>query len=95
MTFVIIGCVAGIIIIEMVGKRIMKAGMKMEHYFSEVEISCEVDGHTYVVIAPNCNLACQSWTAYAADPDCNFSWADAAYMNRLTNELFLTRELMR
>ena len=95
MTFVIIGCVAGILIYEMVGNSVMKTRMKTQAFFNDVQIACDVDGHTYVVNSPNCNLACQAWVAFAADPDCNFSWSDAAYMKRLTAELFAEIEANR
>lgn len=95
MTLVLFLCVAGVFAVEFCGKSLCNRFVTSIEETDGVCMACEIDGHTYVVHAPTCNLACQAWIAFAADPDCNFTWADAAHMKRVTLEFFLKLESKR
>lgn len=94
MTFAIIGCVAGIFLIEYLGKTFSRTRFEKTEV-SGVAIACEIKGHTYVVSAPDAETACQAWAAYAADEECNFTWWDCAKMNRLTREFCKCKQMHR
>ena len=92
MTFIIIGCAVGLFVVEMLGYTYCRT--KIQNSTCDgVIMSCEVEGHTYVVHAPSHNRACEAWVAYAADPECNFTYAHAAKMNRLSREFFKCKRM--
>ena len=95
MTFALIGCFAGIFVVEMLGATFCRTRIKKKQCGDGVAMSCNIDGHVYVVHAPTREQAMQAWAAYAADPECNFTWFDASKMNRLTAEFFACKHMNR